>query len=321
MEWSCPQPQQLFTIPEPIRYQCYGTDLISISGVLSGGELTEALYPGDPPELADLANASLAPTGLRPGDRVVPLHVPLDPLLLAWFNDARVKNGETVTITGSFGPYPVACTKAPRLDDLPQMTAEEQQMWCDQQFTVAQIDADGPDPVVDAPVAEPLWTPPPGVQPESGEGWRLITSRTRNQVAVTVGPETVDYALDEEAYRVLWFSVGHGEPPPVDFSREFVVRFVPPVSGSCPWIAFTGIGVNADEDVLYGKYEQLSADLFLESVPSNFGCTSDATPHAFLVAVERSQAPASQFRLWLQQERLCDECGITWDERVVQLDP
>lgn len=106
--------------------------------------------------------------------------------------------------------------------------------------------------------------------------------------------------------------------PLVDVATEFVVQLVPPVSGTCPWIAFTGIGVYPDQHLMYGEYEYLDASLFIGDVPDDFGCTSDATPHAFLVAVDRSLAPASEFRLRLQEERLCEECGITWDEVVVR---
>ena len=79
-----------------------------------------------------------------------------------------------------------------------------------------------------------------------------------------------------------------------------------------------GVGVDAEQDLVYGKYEHLDASLFIGEVPENFGCTSDATPHAFLVAVHRSLAPASEFRLRLRDERLCEDCGITWDEIVVR---
>ena len=47
---------------------------------------------------------------------------------------------------------------------------------------------------------------------------------------------------------------------------------------------------------------------------------SDATPHAFLVAVEDRLGPGRHFRLRLQEDRLCEDCGITWDETVVHLD-
>jgi hypothetical protein len=114
--------------------------------------------------------------------------------------------------------------------------------------------------------------------------------------------------------------VARGKAPPIDWSREFVVRFVPPVSGTCPWIAFIGMGADEAHDVLYGEFEGLSAELFLGEVPDNFGCTTDAAPHAFLVAAQRSLAPASEFRLRLRDERLCEECGITSDETVVRLD-
>jgi len=323
VDWACPdQPEELYLIPEPVRHHCYDiAEIITIRGVLSGGEHGEALYPGDPGHLTDLPNASFVHRDMESGYRSFPLHIPAaDPLLLAWLNDERVKQGEEVEIIGLFGPGAVVCTKAPRLEGFPPMSPDEQQLWCEQQFSVAEIHGEGPDPIVEAPIADALWTPPPGVQAASGDGWRLLASSTRNQLAVTVASETVDVALDAEEYLRLWLSQASGEPPAVDFSTEFVVQFVPPVSGTCPWIAFTGIGTNAEEELIYGEFEQLSAELFLDDVPDNFACTTDATPDAFLVAVDRSLAPASEFRLRLQQERLCEECGITWDETVVHLD-
>jgi len=320
--WTCPRiPEDLYRIPEPLRHQCYDIgEIVTIRGVIGGGDHGQALYPGDPAHLTALPNGSLAPRGMESGYRLLPLHIPTgDPLLLAWLNDVRVKNGEEIEIIGAFGPGAVVCTKAPRLAGFPPMTADEQQLWCDQQFSVGEIHGDGPDPVLEAPLADPLWTPPPGVQPAAGAGWRLLASATMNQLAVTVASETVDDALNVEEYRRLWLSMASGEPPAVDFATEFVVRFVPPVSSTCPWIAFTGIGTSIDEGVLYGIYEHLPADLFIETVPDNFGCTTDASPHAFLVAVDRSLAPADELRLRLQDERLCEECGLAWDEVVVRL--
>ncbi len=287
--------------------------------MISGGEHGEALYPGEPSHLTSLPNATFVPRDMESGYRFFPLHIAAgDPLLLAWLNDQRVKQGEEVEITGGFGPGAIVCTKAPRLEGFPPMSPDEQQLWCEQQFSVAEIRADGPDPIIDAPIADPLWTPPPGIQADSGDGWRLLASSTRNQLAVTVSAEIVDVALDAVDYPRLWLSQASGEPPVVDFGTEFVVQFVPPVSGSCPWIAFTGIGVNPAEKLMYGEFEQLSVELFLGEVPENFGCTSDATPHAFLVAVHRDMAPATRFTLRLRQERLCEDCGITWDETVVR---
>ena len=321
VDWSCPDvPEDLYRIPEPVRHQCYGiSESITMRGVLSAGQPGEALYPGDPGQLTALPDDSFVPRDMESGYRVFPLHIFPDPLMLAWLNDERVKRGDEVEITGSFGPGAVVCTKAPRLEGLPPMSADEQQLWCEQQFTVAEIHADGPDPTVEAPIADPLWTPPPGVQPASGDGWRLLASSTRNQLAVTISSETVDVALNAEEFRRLWLSQASGEPPTVDFANEFVVQFVPPVSGTCPWIAFTGISTSRDEALLYGEFESLSADLFLDEVAHGFGCTSDATPHAFLVAVRRDLAPAPEFRLRLQDERLCEDCGISWDEMVVRL--
>lgn len=323
VDWACPdQPEGLYRIPEPIRHQCYDiAEIITMRGVLSGGEHGDALYPGDPGHLTALPNASFVPRDMESGYRLFPLHIPTgDPLLLAWLNDDRVKRGEEVQVTGVFGPGAVVCTKAPRLERFPPMSPDEQQLWCDQQFSVSEIHGDGPDPIVEAPLADPLWSPPAGIQPASGDGWRLLASSTRNQLAVTVGSETVDVAPDAGEYLRLWLSQASGEPPAVDFSTEFVVQFVPPVSGTCPWIAFTGIRTNVEEELMYGEFEHLSAELFFDEVPDNFGCTSDAAPHAFLVAVGRDLAPAAEFRLRLREERLCEECGITWDETVVHLD-
>lgn len=322
VDWACPgEPEGLYRIPEPVRHLCYRYEIVTIRGVVTRSDQGEALYPGDPAFLTAAPNVALAPTGMESGFPVLPLHLPTgDPLLLAWLNDDRVKAGEEVEVTGGFAPGAVVCTQAPRLPELPPMTPDEQQLWCEQQFGVGSIHGDGPDPIVEAPLAEPLWTPPPGVQPSSGEGWRLLASATRNQLAVTVASETVEAALDEAEYLRLWLSMARGEMPPVDFAREFVVRFVPPVSSSCPWIAFTGIGVDPDAAVMFGRFEDLSAALFLGAVPENFGCTTDAAPHAFLVVVDRALAPASEFRLRLRDERLCEECGITGDETVVRLD-
>jgi len=36
--------------------------------------------------------------------------------------------------------------------------------------------------------------------------------------------------------------------------------------------------------------------------------------------VRRDLAPATEFRLRLFDEGLCEECGIMWDETVVHLD-
>lgn len=321
VEWSCPERlEDLYLLAEPVRHLCYD-DAVTFSGVLGGGEYGEALYPGDPPQLTGLPNATLVPTGMESGYRLLPLHLPThDQLVLAWLNDERVKRGDEVEVTGYFGAGAMTCTKSPRLDGFPPMTAEEQQLWCEQQFTVTEIHGDGPDPIVNAPVADPLWTPPAGVQPVAGDGWRLLASSTRNQLAVTVASEAVSVAMDVDEYRRLWLSQASGDPPPVDFDREFVIQFVPPVSGSCPWIAFTGVGTKPNEGLMYGTYEYLSAELFLDEVPDNFGCTTDATPHAFLVAVEDRLGPGRHFRLRLQEDRLCEDCGITWDETVVHLD-
>jgi hypothetical protein len=321
MGWSCPAtPEGLHRIPEPVRHTCYGGETIALRGALSGGAHGEGLYPGEPHYLTSLAVAALVPTGIESGERFFPLHLPPgDELLLTWLRDERVRQSQQLKVSGAFGSGAVDCTKEARLDDFPPMTPDEQQLWCDQQFTVTEIHGHGADPIVGAAMSDPLWTPPPGVQPTEGDGWRLLASATSNQLAVTVMSETVDVANAREEYLRLWYSVASGAPTPVDFERELVVRFVPPVSGTCPWIAFRGIGVDAAERLLYGMHDYLSAELFMDDVPEYFGCTTDATPHAFLVAVDRSLAPAAEFRVRLFADRICVQCGTTWDELTVRL--
>ena len=321
VDWSCPaEPEQLYRLAEPVRRECYNSEPITMRGSLDGGQRGQALYPGDPAWLTGLPFAALVPSSMETGYRHLPLHfTPGDPLLLAWLNDERVKRYEEVEVTGSFGSGALGCTKTPRLAGLPPMSAEEQQLWCDQQFTVTDIHGDGPDPVINAPLADPLWIPPPGVQPEAGDGWRLLSSADSSHLAITVVSGMVEVATDPQSYQRLWLSMARGDAPAVDFDREFVVQFVASVSGSCPWVAFTGIGVDSVQGVLFGRLENLSAELFIAEVPDNFGCTTDATPHAFLVAVQRSVAPATDFRVRLEEERLCDDCGITTDEMVVRL--
>ncbi len=63
-------------------------------------------------EVAGLASASFVPRDMESGYRFFPLHIPVgDPLLLAWLNDERVKQGEEVEIIGSFGPGAVGARR------------------------------------------------------------------------------------------------------------------------------------------------------------------------------------------------------------------
>ena len=320
--WACPAaPEGLDAIPLPVRWRCYpANDSVTIRGLLSDypSDPSRALYPGDPADLTGPPTAGLIQAGTGLGE-VLPLHISADPVLVAWFNDQRVKDGDEVSVTGHFGPGAVACAKSPRIAGFPPMSAADADLWCQQQFTVTRIEAVGGDPIVPAPNATPAWTAPPGAQARTGDGWRLLASADRFQVAITVESSSVAVATTPQEYPALWLSVAHGTAPAVDFDRQFVVRFVPAVSGSCPWIAFRGIGVNSPEHRLYGRFETLPPQVFIDNVPSTFGCTTDATPHAFLVAIDRSLAPAPSFTLRLRDTPACDGCGITTDETTVDL--
>ncbi|MFN2484168.1 MAG: hypothetical protein ABR509_04430 [Candidatus Limnocylindria bacterium] len=310
-EWSCPPNDNgLARLPEPVRWECARDRKVTRDGQLTAWDTRPPAYAGEPHWLTDAPIAGLGVEGQQPGDRIFPLHFsPNNELLRAWLIDARVKRGERVSVTGSFGPGLRPSEKHPFAAGLPEMPEEEQRLWCEQQFVVHEIHGDGPDPTLPGPDAPASWTPPPGTQPEAGDGWRLLASRDWRQVAINVRGYTVAAATTDAEYGDLWQSMSIGPPPVVDFTREFVVRFVPAVSSTCPWIAFTGIGVDHAQNLVFGEISGLPATLFVDPLPENFACTTDAVPHAFLVAIDRGQAPSDRFTVRLGLDVTCDGCG------------
>ena len=140
-----------------------------------------------------------------------------------------------------------------------------------------------------APGPEPL-------QPDRGEGWRLL-----RELPETGGAYTVDFAADQPKYEQLWQEVGQaGSPPPVDFASEVVLRFGGVVGSSCPQIHFAGVLVDPVQRLVYGDISH--------PVPAGAICTADAIGHNFIVAVERSMLPESPFTLRLTKEDPCPAC-------------
>jgi hypothetical protein len=119
---------------------------------------------------------------------------------------------------------------------------------------------------------------PEGPQPQAGEGWRLLADEPG------IGrPYATGFAADPAAYAALWADIGlPGEPPAVDFDTEVVAWFGPAVSGSCPEIRM-------DDVVFDGATATLHPEIVL--IGGARGCTDDANPHAYVVAVDRALLP------------------------------
>jgi hypothetical protein len=133
---------------------------------------------------------------------------------------------------------------------------------------------------VDGP--SPAEIVPDTPQVRSGNGWRLLADAPSKGIPWELGT-----ALDPSAYERLWAQLGlRGDPPAVDFDRELVLYFNHGTSGSCPKIRLDNVVV--DSGVVY--------PLIVRPGVQPLACTSDAHPHAYLLAVERSRVP-KRFRL------------------------
>lgn len=153
---------------------------------------------------------------------------------------------------------------------------------------------------------EELWLAVP--RPE-GEGWRLLGTG-REGLAHSVGA-----AMAQTEYEAEWAEAGASDAPPaVDFETEIVVRFTHAVSSTCPDMEFYGIGVDADEGILYSAGSR-------PIVPEGAtGCTTDARPYAFIVAIEREIVPSGQVDVRLERGFIaCADCGRDDEQVTIEL--
>ena len=128
--------------------------------------------------------------------------------------------------------------------------------------------------------SDPASLPPPGPQPEGGEGWRLLADE-----AGAGEPWRIGLATDAASFEGLWAEIGLAAPvPEVDFEEHVVIWFSAVVSGSCPDVRLDDVVV--DGSVVYPEIADLNRAL---------ACTHDAVPHAYVVAVERSRLPSGPF--------------------------
>ena len=142
--------------------------------------------------------------------------------------------------------------------------------------------------------------PAPGPQQAAGNGWRLLATEPTGQTYRT------GIAWDDASLEPLWASAGVSAPiPAVDFETEVVIWFGAVYGSSCP-------DLRLDDVVIDGARRLIHAEIVL--VDAAMGCTADANPRAYLVAVERSRLPPPTFSIQLGAE---DPPGGVPEERTL----
>ncbi len=150
--------------------------------------------------------------------------------------------------------------------------------------------------------ASPADAPPPGDQPAAGDGWTLLGSGPSGRAWHTA------LAADPDELAALWQDAGlAGTAPAVDFETHVVVWFGMAVSGSCRDIRLDDVVFDIDGRVVHPDTVVLT---------DAAGCTSDANPHAFVVAIQRHRLPAAPFTILLQAQPVGsgDEATTVTDE-------
>ena len=135
---------------------------------------------------------------------------------------------------------------------------------------------------------DPADAPAPGPQQRAGDGWRLLATEP------TGLPYRTGIAWDAASLEDLWATSGVAAPiPAVDFETEVVIWFGAVYGSSCP-------DLRLDDVVFDGGRRIVHAEIVLAGQP--MGCTADANPRAYLVAVQRSMLPAPTFAIQLSAE-------------------
>jgi hypothetical protein len=147
---------------------------------------------------------------------------------------------------------------------------------------------------------------PEGPQPTGGDGWRLLGDELVGDVYRT------GIATDDEQYAALWSRAGMTAPrPAVDFETEVVIWFGAVYGSSCP--------IRVDDVVVDLEHRPVLV-YPLSVVPGgdDEGCTADANPHAFVVAIERGRLPAGPFAIQLGPED--PPAGVPEERTLVDTD-
>ncbi len=150
---------------------------------------------------------------------------------------------------------------------------------------------------------DPATRPDDSPQVTEGDGWRLLTEQDE-----TGHPYRTGIATSAAQYAELWDAVGlTGERPFVDFEAEVVVWFGAVHGSSCNQLRLRGVVV--DDTTVHAQIDEVSGSTV---------CTSDAIPHAFLVAVPRDRLPADGFTIQLDADG--PPLGATDERTVVTVD-
>jgi hypothetical protein len=152
--------------------------------------------------------------------------------------------------------------------------------------------------------ADPATIPSPGPQPRAGDGWRLLGA---DRVGKTY---RTGIAWDEASLARLWQQSGlPGRPPAVDFRRDVAIWFAHVYGSSCPNQRL--------DDVLVDEQQALVYPLIVDP-DAPIGCTDDANPFAFVVAVGRQKLPTAPFSIQLGPQ--APPVGAPRERTVVEAD-
>lgn len=147
---------------------------------------------------------------------------------------------------------------------------------------------------------DPADAPATGPQRLAGDGWRLLANE---QSGV---PYRTGIAWDRPSLENLWANSGvTAEIPEVDFGREVVIWFGAVYGSSCPELRLDDVVIDGARRIIHGEIVVLDAA---------GGCTADANPRAFIVAVGRDRLPAAPFFIQLSAD---DPPGGVPEERTV----
>lgn len=151
--------------------------------------------------------------------------------------------------------------------------------------------------------ADPSTTVPPGPQPETGENWRLLLDEPG-----AGAPYATAFAATDEQLDALWVQLGTAAPrPQIDFTQEAVVWFGPAVSGSCPDIRLDGVLIDLEARLVVPDIVELGGAKF---------CTSDANPHAYVVAIPLRALPARPFSVEVMLNACARIPGVCKEQRT-----
>lgn len=148
--------------------------------------------------------------------------------------------------------------------------------------------------------ADPALAPVEGPQPTSGDGWRLLADQDRTGESYRTG-----IAYDELSYEHIWSAARiRGDRPAVDFQTEVVIWFGTVHGSSCPRTRLDGVVVDEGRAIVHADLTYLDGG----------ACTSDAIPHAYVVALARDRLPHGGFAIQLDA---ADPPGGAPEERTV----